>query len=297
MDNAALSRGLALIAEGLVRKVVIADTLSKMLPPRLFTEPGQYAGGTLAASLLVYALVLYNDFAGYTAIVRGLSAWFGIELSSNFQQPYFARGFAEFWNRWHLSLSFWLRDYIFFPLTRKLLRRYPRPGHPLNVILPPMAAMLSSGLWHGFTPGMILWGGLHGMYQVVERFAGLGKARIPASQMPAWRQIISAVFTFILISLAWIPFAAGSLAKTWEYLTSMVTRTTGEAAPYSAGFTILLAGLSIGLDWAQYHLKNETPYLGWMRPARAALLALAVLMLAFSVGKGIDVSGFVYQGF
>src|SRR5690606_16745294 len=102
---------------------------------------------------------LYNDFAGYTSIVRGVSRLFGIELSPNFAQPYFARSFAEFWHSWHITLSTWLRDYIYLPLSRSLLRRRRQRTHWINVTVPPLATMLVSGLWHGFSGHLLLWGG------------------------------------------------------------------------------------------------------------------------------------------
>ena len=111
VDNQALSRSLILILVGLVRKLLIGDLLFAHIPWEAFTgEPGVFSKIELIAWLTVYAFALYNDFAGYTLIVRGVSGFFGIELSPNFRAPYFSRNFTEFWNRWHITLSEWLRD-------------------------------------------------------------------------------------------------------------------------------------------------------------------------------------------
>ena len=125
VDNEVLARSVALIVIGVVRKVVFADTLFLMLPNRLWSDPGRFSSPGLLVYLIVYGFALYNDFAGYTGVVRGVSGLFGIELSPNFNVPYFARSLSEFWSRWHITLSQWLRDYIYFPTSRALLRRNP----------------------------------------------------------------------------------------------------------------------------------------------------------------------------
>jgi D-alanyl-lipoteichoic acid acyltransferase DltB (MBOAT superfamily) len=297
VDNAAVGRGITLIATGLVRKAVIADTLSRFLPAGIFQDPGQFSSLQLAAGIGVYAFILYNDFAGYTDMVRGVSELFGIPLSPNFRQPYFSRGFVEFWNRWHLSLSFWLRDYIFFPLSRALLRRYPDPRHPLNLVLPPMVTMLASGLWHGLTLGMAAWGALHGVYQTVERLLTIGRPRKPVHDQPLLFQVAAWLVCFSLLTLAWVPFATNDFSNAIEYWRGLFAFSGGEPVSISFGWMLAFIGLSMGLDWVQYHAQNELIFLRWVRPAQALLLALAAVLLVFSMGSGMDVSGFVYQGF
>jgi len=297
VDNESFGRGITLIAMGLVRKAVIADSLSRFLPPGIFQDPGTFSSLQLAAGIGVYAFVLYNDFAGYTDMVRGVSELFGIPLSPNFRQPYFSRGFIEFWNRWHLSLSFWLRDYIFFPLSRALLRRFPNPRHPLNLALPPMVTMLASGLWHGMTLGMAAWGGLHGIFQWIERLLTIGRPRKPAQSQPVLIQLGTWMVCFTLITLAWVPFATNDLSNALEYWRSLFAFQGGQPEALSVGWILPFIGLSMALDWVQYHSQDELVFLRWVRPAQALLLAMAVVLLVFSMGTGVDVSGFVYQGF
>jgi len=146
VDNDTITRSFTLIVIGLVRKIVIADTISGVIPRGVFVTPMNYSGLELSTWLVAETFVIYNDFAGYTDIVRGVSGLFGIELSRNFSHPFFSRNFFEMWTRWHITLSFWLRDYIYMPLSRALLRRNLSSRNTLNLIIPPMAAMLISGL-------------------------------------------------------------------------------------------------------------------------------------------------------
>ncbi|MDO8971972.1 MAG: MBOAT family O-acyltransferase, partial [Saprospiraceae bacterium] len=112
LDRELLERSLALIVSGLFRKIFLADALFRMIPENAFITPLDHTGQNLVFWLLGYSFALYNDFAGYTAIARGVSLWFGIELCINFNLPYFSHNFTEFWTRWHISLSNWLRDYL-----------------------------------------------------------------------------------------------------------------------------------------------------------------------------------------
>ncbi|HLA44411.1 MAG TPA: MBOAT family O-acyltransferase, partial [Aggregatilineales bacterium] len=206
VDDAVFTRSFALVLLGLVRKVAIADVLLSFIPEDVFITPKAFNAAELVIWLLVYAFALYNDFAGYTDIVRGISGFFGIELSRNFNTPYLARNFTEFWQRWHISLSDWLRDYIFTPLTRALLRRKYNSRHPITIIAPPLFTMLVSALWHNVAWNLILWGMLHGLYQVYERIRAVYFPSRPPQNHPAWRQVGAMILVFMLAVLAWVPF-------------------------------------------------------------------------------------------
>jgi hypothetical protein len=126
VDDESVAEAATLIVTGMVRKLVIADPLGALLPADAFAPPLSLSPGSKAFALVVYAFVLYNDFAGYTAIVRGVSRLFGIDLSPNFQRPFFAATFSEFWTRWHITLSNWLRDYIYMPVEPRAASAQPR---------------------------------------------------------------------------------------------------------------------------------------------------------------------------
>jgi alginate O-acetyltransferase complex protein AlgI len=316
LDAASAGRSFWLIVIGLARKVVLADILAAMIPPKIFLQPAAYPGQDLAIYLLAYAFVIYNDFAGYTSIVRGVSGFFGIDLTSNFKLPYFSRNFTEFWNRWHISLSNWLRDYIFFPTSRALLKRIPEREHIVNLVLPPIVTMLVSGMWHGLGWNFLVWGGLHGCYLFIERILMLRSPRRLPDEWSKGRQILSAIFIFGVVVLTWIPFRMDILTA-WHFLTRLFTPTAwikpqlwlirsslqGKVAvsnwadfgiPDIRVFVIFVPALL--LDWQQSRRKDETFFTSW--PVWASALFLAVLALVLVLLSFAETGApFVYQGF
>jgi D-alanyl-lipoteichoic acid acyltransferase DltB (MBOAT superfamily) len=295
VDNEVLARSFTLIIVGIVRKLLIADILAAAILSDVYEVPARYTPPELLGWLLLYAFSLYNDFAGYTSIVRGVSGLFGIELSPNFQQPYFARSFTEFWNRWHMTLSYWLRDYVYFPLSRMLLRRNLSRRNLPNLIVPPLVTMLASGLWHGFSMHMLLWGGLHGLYQIVERLPSLWRPAVPPQKRPRWRQVTAALIIFTFVILAWVPFR-WELPATFEFWRGLLNWSS-LAINYRRLFLVapIVAG-AIGLDWLQYHYQDEVIFLRWPRLAQAFCLATVLLFIFISSGGDVG-EPFVYQGF
>jgi D-alanyl-lipoteichoic acid acyltransferase DltB (MBOAT superfamily) len=317
LDVQTIERCFWLVIVGLARKVIFADTLARMTPDEVFFgNPQFYAGQHLAVYLLAYAFMIYNDFAGYTSIVRGLSGLFGIELSINFNLPYFSRNFAEFWERWHVSLSHWLRDYVYFPLSRALLKRLPDRNHAVHWIVPPLTTMLVSGLWHGLSWHFLVWGALHGLYLIGERVLALrGPRRLP-DELPKWRQAASSLMVFLLAVLAWIPFSMG-LAPAWIFISRLFSPAawiqpqfwalpaslTGSSAianwwklgvPDPRVFLVLIP--AIALDWAQSRGKDETFMVKW--PAWKKGLLLAGLGLVFMLLSLAETGApFIYQGY
>ncbi len=293
VDNDQLARSFTLIVIGVVRKIVFADTLFAMLPLRLFLTPERYSSPQLIAYLIVYGFALYNDFAGYTSVVRGVSGLFGIELSANFNVPYFSRNLTEFWNRWHITLSHWLRDYIYFPSSRALLRRNPSRTNVPNLIIPPLLTMLASGLWHGTGWGMLLWGGLHGVYLIGERLIALWRPAGPPHLQPRWRQGVAVALVFVLVMLAWVPFRISDMSITLNYWQTMIAPTSHQIPPARILIVLIPA---LWVDWVQYRRSDELVFLRWPRLAQATLLALAILAV-FLMSQADTGAPFVYQGF
>jgi alginate O-acetyltransferase complex protein AlgI len=295
VDNLILARSMLLIFVGMVRKLLIADILTAFILADVFTLPAKYTPPELIGWLVIYAFALYNDFAGYTDMVRGVSGLFGIELSSNFRAPYFSRNFTEFWNRWHITLSEWLRDYIYFPLSRALSRRNPGRRDLANLILPPMVTMLVSGLWHGFGLHMLLWGGLHGLYQILERIPTIWRPIVPPQNQPRWRQGLGMVVVFMLVILAWVPFRWG-IPAAFDFWGALFNWSTF-AIRYHRLFVVLpiLFG-SLMMDYLQYRTQDEFIYLRWSPLTRAACMAI-ILLLIFIVTGGNFREPFVYQAF
>lgn len=312
-DRVLFNRSFSLIAIGLLRKLVLANPLFSLIPADAFTAPVNYAGQHLVLWLLAYAFALFNDFAGYTAIIRGISLWFGIELGPNFNLPYFSRNFTEFWNRWHISLSAWLRDYLFFPVSRALLKRLPDRSHFLNLVVPPLATMLVSGMWHGLGWNLLFWGGLHGLYQILERLPSLVRPSLPLDQRARWRNALGIIVTFTLSVLAWLPFRM-DLPTAWAYLQCMFhwvrpdfflfkRYITANAdwlswSPLNLPNPILLfvLALALGFDLLMRAPQGEKEL--WDLPRWLQLLVLLLLLAAILASLFTDTTApFVYQAF
>jgi len=291
VDARTLARGLGLILVGILRKVILADRLTSFLPPTIFSDPAAFSSLEKLIWLLVFTFGLYNDFAGYTSIVRGLSALMGIELSPNFRQPFFANSLSDFWTRWHISLSFWLRDYIFFPARRWLMhRRWPQL---LAVILPPLVTMFASGFWHGAYASVIAWGGLHGLYLVLEQVFKSKTTRQPNRIQGA----LSVVIVFSITTLTLIPFAASSLRAAVEYFTGLFAFTAQVTSFIPVPDLLAAASLTLWLDWQVSRHTSDAFFLKWTPSAQAWGFALMLWLLILFLGPQAGVVTFVYQGF
>lgn len=292
VDNTVLSRSLTLLVIGLVRKVVVADTLLTAIPGKLYSHPGQFSAAELAIWTAAFMMGLYNDFAGYTEIVRGVSGFFGIELSRNFAFPLFSRNLTEFWSRWHITLSNWLKDYIYFPVSRVLVRRNLSRFNIANLVLPPVVTMLASGLWHGTGWNFLVWGGLMGLVLIAERLPGLWRPVIAPGKRPAWRRYLATTGLLVFGLLAVVMFKASVPAALviWQRIATW----SGSALPDSRVFLVVIPALWI--DWIQYRRKNEWAFLAWPRLAQAAVLAAAVLAV-FLFSRAQINEPFIYQGF
>ena len=290
LDAERISVATTLVVVGLVRKVVIGDPLIGMIPSDLFAQP--QAHSALLMWLTAYAFGLYNDFAGYTSIARGVSVLFGIDLSPNFAAPFLARSVSEFWNRWHISLSLWLRDYIFLPLSRILLRRHLDVDDVPNMIIPPMVTMLVSGLWHGSGWHMLAWGGLHGVLLVIERVQWLMRPKVPIDKRPFVYQASAAVLVGAMVILAFAFFRM-PIGQALAFLTAALTPST---PVWPDPRVVALVAISFWIDGVQWRNRDELAFLHWSLPARSVALASAMLALLI-LSQLQATSPFVYAGF
>ncbi|MCR4897263.1 MAG: hypothetical protein K5891_10860 [Lachnospiraceae bacterium] len=201
--------GLYQMLYGYLLKVLVADRLAPMVA-EAFDHYTVLSGATLLWGAVLYGIQLYCDFAGYSAIALGAGRFLGYDLPVNFRQPYFAPSVADFWHRWHISLSEWLRDEIYIPLGGN---RKGKARKMLNL----MITFLVSGFWHGNGANFLFWGGLHGAYQVA------GKASPSRSVRPCLARILRCVRTFLLVDLAWIFFRAPSFRVGADYVYRIVT--------------------------------------------------------------------------
>ena len=212
-DYEKIVTGLQRMAWGFFKKLVIADRLALLVNP-VYGEPSSYTGAALILATYAFAFQIYCDFSGYADIAIGVARVMGFQLQENFQQPYYAQSIVDFWRRWHISLYDWLRDYIFYPVSRRLHRSRIRSRNILVLILPPITTMLVSGLWHGTNWTFIVWGALHGMFMVISVLTSRWKNRLHLpftlpSPVTAGLKIFA---TFNLVSFAWIFFRANTLS-------------------------------------------------------------------------------------
>jgi D-alanyl-lipoteichoic acid acyltransferase DltB (MBOAT superfamily) len=212
-DYEKIVSGLQRMVWGLFKKLVVADRLA-LLVGTVYGDPTTYTGMALILATYAFAYQIYCDFSGYADIAIGAARVMGFELTENFQQPYYAQSIPDFWRRWHISLYSWLRDYIFYPIHRTLIRRQASSRNFLTTIIPPMVTMLASGLWHGGNWTFIIWGALHGIFMVVSILWSQAKKSINWSfALPSRLATGIKIFaTFNLVSFAWIFFRANSLS-------------------------------------------------------------------------------------
>ena len=297
-------KGLILVAFGLVKKIVIADRLG-ILVNAGFDTYNELTGGVLYLVAVGYAIQLYMDFSGCVDICRGVSSLFGIELVNNFNRPYLATSIKDFWSKWHMSLSRWLRDYIYIPIggNRKgNARKY------LNLLI----TFLVSGLWHGAGFSFFVWGALHAIYQIIgqctakyrEKFKSLIGV-IPGSSS---ERIYQTVLTFNLVTFAWIFFRAPSLSGAIDYIVRMFsTMNLNIVDFYSLGvgpevLSIIILHLIVffavelctkSQDHAIESITNTHLIIRWS----IYLILIFDVILFGAYGNGYDLSGFMYGGF
>jgi alginate O-acetyltransferase complex protein AlgI len=289
VDNQALARSFSLVMVGLIRKLLVADPLAALSRGDYFNEPWQYGSFALVFRLLAFTFMLYNDFAGYTSIVRGVSGFFGIQLSANFRQPFFSRSLTEFWFRWHSTLSSWLRDYIYMPLTRTFMRYHPNPRWMPTLIIPPLVTLIASAMWHGLSRNLLIWGFLMGAVIAAERVI---QSRRPIDRiMPWWRQILAWGITNTLVLLTLVPFVV-NLYTLKSYWWGIASRWNSFEVDFRV---VALIAVSLGIDLVMLR-DQEMVFLRWPKWAQAGALSIVILGL-FLVSRADFRPPFVYQGF
>lgn len=208
-------RGLALMLGGFLKKIVIADRLSQFVDP-VFNSVGDYSGISFVIALVFFAFQIYCDFSGYVDVARGAAEVLGFRLMDNFRQPYFAISVGDFWKRWNISLSSWLRDYVYIPLGGS---RVSAVRWAFNITV----TFLLSGLWHGANWTYVFWGALHASYLIVERFVSRLKSFFPKFLIPYHFVILffQRIWTFSVILIAWAFFRAHSFHDAWYMISHL----------------------------------------------------------------------------
>jgi alginate O-acetyltransferase complex protein AlgI len=293
------TRGLYLILLGLVKKVAIADGLSASIDS-VFGPGGATGWADIVVGSLLFAFQIYCDFSGYTDIARGVSKLLGIDLVRNFNLPYASRNPGEFWRRWHMSLSSWLRDYLYIPLGGNRhgeLRTYR------NLTI----TMLLGGLWHGAAWNYVLWGLYQGLvlaaYRLVDtiRGRGDGAARGPVDPAESSRwglgSVLAWAFFFVLTCYGWLLFRATSLEQIVSFTRTLVTGPFDLAIYVKVPRLPALAGLPLLLayEWAEYAAGSNVFYRTLAPPIRGAWYAALIFVLV--MGMSNEPSQFIYFQF
>jgi D-alanyl-lipoteichoic acid acyltransferase DltB (MBOAT superfamily) len=283
-------RGLWLIASGLAKKAILADYLLSPFVNDVFAQPGAASGAAHLLAVYSFAFQIYFDFSGYTDMARGLACLLGFELPHNFLEPYLSRSAAEFWRRWHVSLSRWLRDYLYIPLGGN---RDGRLRTGLNLL----ATMLLGGLWHGAGWNFAVWGGLHGLLLMAERMLS-GRA-VVADERLRLGHAPRVFLIFHIVCLIWVPFRAPTLAAAVAIWKALFTGAyTFGAWPTLQLVIVLCCAVLHGFErWIHAHLPELRARVGtafWGPAAEGAAIG-AIMTTAFVCsGAGAE---FIYFQF
>ena len=279
--------GLALMTIGLFQKIVLADTFLGGAADKLFGN--DKAPGLLDAwtGTLAFSGQIFCDFAGYSTTAIGAAMCLGFAMPDNFRFPYAAIGFSDFWRRWHITLSSWLRDYVYIPLGGN------RRG-PARTYLALMSTMLIGGLWHGASWTFVVWGGLHGLYLAVERML---RGRFRGYEPSPVALLGFGVLTYALVNLTWVFFRASTFSRAWVVLQGMVGM-NGEAKALLPWGVIILTGVIVGGVVLAHALMRRRTLESVIARTPAPVLAVVWGVMAFLIiaaqGRG---NAFIYFQF
>ncbi len=282
-----------LVLTGLVKKVVIADTLARFVDARFAAESFSQPEAWIAAAL--FGFQIYFDFSGYVDMALGLARMFGLKLRQNFFTPYLSRNPSEFWTRWHVTLSEWFRDYVYIPLGGN---RAGRGREAFNLLV----VMALAGLWHGAGWTFVMWGVIHGVYLVAYRFWPVEGLKRMVPLRPGLRdgvfRLLAVALMFNLVMLAWIPFRAPDLATSMEMFRALIAF-PGVGEWISEAKWIIAIGALFVLHVAEHEARNNLPrtYRVWSRVPSAArgtaYAAVVIVTVALSGGQ----QSFIYFRF
>ena len=287
-DAAMQARGLWRIATGLGKKIVIGDFLAQSLVNRVFATPERFTALEVLLAVYGYAVQIYVDFSGYSDVAIGSAALFGYELPENFDVPYVARNLQEFWHRWHISLSSWLRDYLYKPLGGSR-------GGSVATYRNLMLTMVLGGLWHGASWNFVVWGALHGgalaatrMWQRWREKAGQGEERMLG-------RVLATVATFHFVCLAWIFFRAPTFAHATLALEQMAHGAW--RLDHIAPKVVPVIAAAMALHFVPKDWEARVRELFVRTPAAVQGLVLAAAALAIHLAASAKPEPFVYGQF
>lgn len=287
------SDGLKQMLWGFFKKIVIADNCAEYAN-LIFNNSDQYQGSTLVLGALFFTFQIYGDFSGYSDIAIGSSRLFGFNLMRNFAFPYFSRDIAEFWRRWHISLSTWFRDYLYIPLGGSKGGTYMKIRNTFIIFI-------VSGFWHGASWTFIVWGALNAFYFLPLMLAKQNRKNIDIighnTKLPSVREIVNMLLTFIITVFAWIFFRAENITHAFQYIHDIFTPGLFMPPEINSVKVLMLIGLLLITEWFgrknQYALEKTG--LQWPRILRWAMYA-SIIFLIITLMKTED-TPFIYFQF
>jgi alginate O-acetyltransferase complex protein AlgI len=294
--------GFQLVVYGIFKKMVIADRLA-IFVNEVFQDP-EHQGINLIFAAYFYAFRIYCDFSGYSDIAIGISRILGFKSMDNFDYPYFSKSMTQFWNRWHISLSTWLRDYLFLPIAYAVMRPIKTPklynikAETWGYVVGMFVTMFLGGLWHGAHWTFVMWGSLHGLYLVIGYTSKKARRKfvkkIKLNKIPWLRHFISVFITFNLVSFAWIFFRAESFEKALNYIKD-IRLVIPEQGTVHLIYNIILVAIFILVEI----LYKNRGKIKWMQriPAVVKIAGFALficLIIVFSVDTSNE---FIYFKF
>lgn len=295
VGKAEFGEGLFLILCGLFKKSVISDYISMNFVDRIFDAPLLYTGLENLLGVYGYALQIYCDFSGYSDMAIGIALLLGYRFNINFDSPYKSATITEFWRRWHISLSSWLKDYLYISLGGN---RKGKTRTYINLFI----TMLLGGLWHGASMNFVIWGGLHGMALAVHKFmmGRFNSFKKTGEEMSPWRRVLGIVFTFHLVCLGWILFRADTMHTAGEIITQIFTNFHPEVFSqfiegYKGVSILMLLGFILHFTphkWALTLQKGVT-----VSPVVLQALYLVILIFIVTQLKSAGVQPFIYFQF
>jgi len=279
--------GLKQILWGLFKKVVIADNCAEFAN-MIFNNSDAYSGSTLILGALFFTFQIYGDFSGYSDIAIGTSRLFGFNLMKNFAFPYFSRDIAEFWRRWHISLSTWFRDYLYIPLGGS-------KGGTMSKVRNTFIIFIVSGFWHGANWTFIVWGFLNALYFLPLLLTKTNRANLEVvahnKTLPSLREAFGIFTTFLLTIFAWIFFRADNLTHAFSIFNEIFSSST-LSAPYLDGgknlsFTLILMIVFVVIEWfgRTGHFAIEEIGKYWKKPIRWGFYYLILMAIFWFTGK------------
>jgi len=279
--------GMRQILWGLFKKIVIADNCAEFAN-QIFNNSADMNGSTLVLGALFFTFQIYGDFSGYSDIAIGTSRLFGFDLKQNFAFPYFSRDIAEFWRRWHISLSTWFRDYLYIPLGGSRGGTWMKVRNTFIIFI-------VSGFWHGANWTFIVWGALNALYFLPLLLLNKNRANTDTvaqgKLMPNIKELLSMLLTFGLTVFAWIFFRANNIGHALSYISEILSPSLFSSPYYSGiGLTvpiIILIFLFVVIEWLGREGQYAIAHLGikWKRPLRYAMYYIIIFAIVLFMGK------------